>query len=392
MALIEFSPGNQIRLLHGGAEFHPALLAAIEAAQHDIWLETYIFSADRVGEAVVQALLQAARRGVRVRVISDWHGSGRGRLRQLKRDLAAGGAQHRSFNPWYWHGLSRSHRKLCLIDRQTAFIGGMNLNDDWHCDFDPRLELDAARWDFTAQIDGPLVARIVLDMQLQWERLGQVTVAKRVALALQRRRQQQHGTPHASSHAPVQASYVVRDNWFNRRTIQRAYLQAIGNAQQQVLLATPYFAPGRKFLRALASAAERGVQVTLLLGAGQFALQDAVARAFYPRLLKSGVRLFEYRRTQLHGKVAVTDQNWLTVGSSNCDGLSLFLNQEANLVIKDAELARQMREHIEQAVQDASPITLIDFVQVPWYKRAWYELAFWVYLGLMRVVTWGEYA
>ncbi len=223
---------------------------------------------------------------------------------------------------------------------------------------------------------------------MQWTRLGKATVAKRVSLALERRRK---SSP-SDSHTPALASYVVRDNWFNRRTIQRSYLQAIGNAQQQVWLATPYFAPGRKFLHALASAAERGVSVTLLLGAGQFALQDAVARAFYPRLLKSGVKLYEYRRTQLHGKVAVTDQHWLTVGSSNCDGLSLFLNQEANLMVKDAELARQMREHIEQAVQDATQITLTDFVQEPLYKRAWYELAFWMYLGLMRIVTWGEYA
>lgn len=388
MPSIEFSPGNQIRLLHCAAEFHPALLAAIEQAQRSIWLETYIFAEDSAGEAVLQALIQAARRGVEVQVIADWHGSGRSRILQIKQQLQASGAHYRSFNPWYWHGLSRSHRKLCLVDGSMAFVGGMNLNDDWRCDFDPNLKLDAARWDFTAQIEGPLVAQIAQDMEMQWARLGQVTVAKRLALALQRRRK----TPAPASRTPVLASYVVRDNWFNRRTIQRAYLQAMGNAQQQVWLATPYFAPGRKFLRALASAAERGVEVTLLLGAGQFVLQDAVARAFYPRLLKSGVKLFEYRRTQLHGKVAVTDQNWLTVGSSNCDGLSLFLNQEANLVVKDAELARQMREHIEQAVQDATPITLDDFVLVPWYKRAWYELAFWVYLGLMRVVTWGEYA
>lgn len=388
MPTIEFSPGNQIRLLHGGAEFHPALLGAIEQAQREVWLETYIFSDDSVGEAVLLALMHAALRGVRVQVIADWHGSGRSRILQLKAQLLASGAHYRSFNPWYWHGLSRSHRKLCLVDGSIAFVGGMNLNDDWRCDFDPDIMLEAARWDFTAQIEGPLVARIAQDMAMQWTRLGKATVAKRVSLALERRRK---SSP-SDSHTPALASYVVRDNWFNRRTIQRSYLQAIGNAQQQVWLATPYFAPGRKFLHALASAAERGVSVTLLLGAGQFALQDAVARAFYPRLLKSGVKLYEYRRTQLHGKVAVTDQHWLTVGSSNCDGLSLFLNQEANLMVKDAELARQMREHIEQAVQDATQITLTDFVQEPLYKRAWYELAFWMYLGLLRIVTWGEYA
>jgi cardiolipin synthase len=387
MPRIEFYANNQIKLLHSGAEFHPALLEAIGAAKYSIWLETYIFALDSVGQAVQQALVDAARRGVSVRVISDWHGSGRGRVKQLKRILTGCGAQHRSFNPWYWHGLSRSHRKLCLIDRQVAFVGGMNLNDDWRCDFDPALQLAAPRWDFTARIEGPLVAQIALDMQMQWERLGKITMIKRLKLAIERRMQ------HADNlSASALASYVVRDNWFNRRTIQRAYMQAIGNAHHSVLLATPYFAPGRKFKRALTAAAERGVQVTLLLGAGQFRLQDAVARAFYPRLLKSGVQLFEYRATQLHGKVAVIDQQWITVGSSNCDGLSLFLNQEANLVIKDAALAEQMRSHIEAALQQATPITPADFVLIPWYQRLGYELAYWVYLGLMRVVTWGEYA
>ncbi|WP_236422640.1 phospholipase D-like domain-containing protein, partial [Escherichia coli] len=109
----------------------------------------------------------------------------------------------------------------------------------------------------------------------------------------------------------------------NRSTIQKAYLQALGRARHSVLLATPYFAPGRKFRKALAHAARRGVQVTLLIGVGEFKIQDAVAHSFYPKLLLDGVRVVEYRKTQLHAKVAVVDDDWATVGSSNCDGLSL---------------------------------------------------------------------
>ena len=130
------------------------------------------------------------------------------------------------------------------------------------------------------------------------------------------------------------AAFVVRDNLRNRRTIQRAYLQAIGRAKNSVLLANPYFAPGHKFRKALAQAAQRGVEVTLLIGVGEIWLQDMVARSFYPKLLGSGVQVIEYRKTQLHAKVAVVDDDWATVGSSNCDGLSLFLNQEANMVVQ----------------------------------------------------------
>lgn len=386
MAQWQYYADNRLRLLAGGNGFHPALLEAINAAQHEICLETYIFAGDEVGQTIEQALQAAARRGVAVKVISDWHGTGRGRIKQLERTLRSSGAEHRSYNPWFWHGASRSHRKLCLIDGHTAFVGGMNLNDDWRCDFDPAVKLEAPRWDFTAQIEGPLVQLIALDMQMQWQRLGRITLRQRLQLAQRIRR---HDAPAGSG--PAIASFVVRDNWRNRRTIQRAYLQAIGNARHSVLLATPYFAPGRKFKTALAAAAERGVKVTLLLGVGQFKLQDAVARAFYPRLLKSGVHLAEYHHTQLHGKVAVVDDHWATVGSSNCDGLSLFLNQEANIVVKDTEFARELRQQFETALAQANPVTLSDFVLIPWYRRAGYELAFWAYQGLMRVVTWGEY-
>jgi cardiolipin synthase A/B len=382
---------NYVKLLHLGAQFHPALLDAIAKAKHEILLETYIFAPDQVGDAIQQALQNAARRGVRVRIILDWHGTGRSRVNDLRRAFHEAGAEYRSFNPWFWHGFTRSHRKLCLIDGNIAFVGGMNLNDDWLCDFDPALRLNAPRWDFTAQIEGPLVETIQLNMQLQWAKLNKMNFLERRKLSRKLSLQLHHANTD-TNRPPALTSFAVRDNWRNRRTIQRAYLNAIGNARHSILLATPYFAPGRKFKRALALAAERGVQVTLLLGSGQFPLQDAVARAFYPRLLKSGVKLIEYHHTQLHGKVAVIDDQWATVGSSNCDGLSLFLNQEANIIISDTAFSLDLRQHIQQAMADGNPVTLDDFALIPWYRRAGYEFSFWVYQGLMRIVTLGEYA
>jgi cardiolipin synthase len=386
MPALHFFSHNQLTLLHNGEQFHPALLGAIENASSEIILETYIFSADDVGQAIQRALQQAAQRGVRVYVISDWHGTGRERISSLRQSFATSGVSHRTFNPWFWHGLTRTHRKLCVIDQRIAFVGGMNLNSDYICDFDPEKKLNAPRWDFTAQIEGPLVHRIWLDTRVHWARLGHISWIERLRLARQLKRSQ----PLLPTRPPA-ASFAVRDNWANRNTIQRAYLQALGNARHSVWLATPYFAPGRKLRRALTKAAERGVRVTLVLGTGQFALQDAVARAFYPRLLKSGVEVREYQISQLHGKVAVIDDDWATVGSSNCDGLSLFLNQEANLVIRDSDFADQLRQYIAAAAEISPRISLRDFDQLPWYRRAWYEVAFWGYLGLMRLVTWGEY-
>jgi cardiolipin synthase A/B len=130
----------------------------------------------------------------------------------------------------------------------------------------------------------------------------------------------------------------------------------------------------------------------LLLGVGQFRMQDAVAHSFYPKLLRAGVRIVEYRRTQLHGKVAVIDDDWATVGSSNYDGLSLFVNQEANVVVKDAAFAGALREHIARGIADGVAIDPHDFASIPWYRRLWYGSAYLIYKSLMSVISSGKYA
>jgi cardiolipin synthase len=183
---------------------------------------------------------------------------------------------------------------------------------------------------------------------------------------------------------------VLRDNLRNRRTIQRAYLQALGHARQSALLTSPYFAPGRKLRRGLEEAARRGVEVTLLLGVGHYRLQDAVSQSYYPKLMKAGVKIVEYRKTTLHAKVAVVDEHWATVGSSNFDGLSLLVNQEANVVIRDADFSRALRQQIEIGIADGDAVAADAFDNLPWQARAWHGTAFFLYRLLMRVITIGN--
>jgi cardiolipin synthase len=129
----------------------------------------------------------------------------------------------------------------------------------------------------------------------------------------------------------------------------------------------------------------------LLIGVGEIWLQDAVAHSFYPKLLAAGVKVVEYRKTQLHAKVAVIDDQWATVGSSNVDGLSLFLNQEANIVIKDAVFARNLRRHIELAIADGVVIHEHDFAHVGRVRRIGYEVAFVLYKLVMRIFAVDKY-
>lgn len=387
MRSVNFLADNDVKLLHTGSDYFPALIAAIDAARYEVYFETYIFAGDDTGQQVLAALIGAARRGVQVRMITDWWGTGRRQVNSMHEQLLAEGVEHRMFNPWFKRGITRTHRKICVVDREVAYVGGININDDMFCDYDHSRELAAPRWDFAVQVRGPLVADIHLEAVTQWRRLGKMTLIKRISLYRDMRKVNKVVAQHA-----VQAGFVVRDNLRNRRTIQRAYLQALGRARQSVLLANPYFAPSRKFRRALTSAAERGVDVVLLIGVGEIWLQDAVAHSFYPKLLAAGVRIVEYHKTQLHAKVAVIDEDWATVGSSNVDGLSLFLNQEANVVIKDAAFAHSLRQHILAAMADGVEIHSADFEHVGRFRRIGYEIAFVFYKLLMRVFAVGKYA
>ena len=384
MHSVNFVGHNAVSLLESGHALFPAMIAAIDGAHQDIHFETYIFGADATGRAVQAALERAAGRGVKVRVVTDWFGTGRKQAQLLGQAFAAAGVFYRVFNPWFKRGVTRTHRKIVVVDRTIAFVGGININDDMLRDYAPHHPLPAPRWDFAVQVSGPLVAQIRRETQVQWARVGHLGLVERLSLLRAMR-----ARPHPAGVSPMQAGFVVRDNLRNRRTIQRAYLQALGRARHSVLLANPYFAPGRKFREALSHAAQRGVEVKLLIGVGEFWLQDMVARSFYPKLLDCGVQVIEYRKTQLHAKVAVIDEDWSTVGSSNCDGLSLFLNQEANVVVKDAQFARTMRAHIERGMADGVAIHADHFVKVGRLRRFGYEAAYLLYRVTMRIFTIG---
>ena len=385
MRAISFSKGNHLTLLHRGAEFFPALIQAMDAAESEIYLETYIFALDQTANLVKAALLRAASRGLRVHVLADWLGTGRAHCAALAAEFIPAGIVYRSFNPWFRRGVARTHRKIVVIDGRLAFLGGLNINDDMLSDDDSALPLPAPRWDFAVSISGPLVDQIHTEAVLQWVRQP----LKHLRLRWKNMRQQRAVI--RASLAVDETALVVRDNLRNRGAIQRALLLALGHARQSAYFVTPYFAPGRKLRRALVMAAQRGVHVTLLIGVGQFRMQDAVAQSFYPRLSRAGIQLVEYRKTQLHGKVAVIDDIWATVGSSNFDGLSLFVNQEAHILVQDAGFALALRKHIERGVAEGSVISRAAVDGLTWRRRAWNGFAYFLYKSVLQIISSGKY-
>ncbi len=386
MSATSYSRSNHLSLLHRGAEFFPALIHAIDSASVEIYLETYIFAVDDTANQVRDALIRAASRGVMVYVLVDWLGTGKSSVALLQAALEPSGVHFVAFNPWFQRGIARTHRKIIVIDQRLAFLGGLNINDDLISDDGSGMRLPAPRWDFAVSIIGPLVDDVLAEVATQWKRQSSQTLRRRLGHI-----RQWYASRHSVQWQVAEAAIVVRDNLRNRVAIERQLLQALGRAHHSAVLVTPYFAPGRKLRRALLHAAARGVDITLLIGVRQFAMQDAVAQSFYPRFVRAGIRLVEYRATQLHGKAAVVDDTWTTLGSSNFDGLSLFVNHEANVIVRDATFAMVLRDIIARGIAEGTVITSADVEKFSWFKRAGNRLAYLLYRAVLKFITAGRY-
>ncbi len=386
-----FLAGNRIELLVTGSDFFPALVAAIDAAEAEIHLETYIFADDETGRAVAAALGRAAARGVAVRVIVDGFGSP-GFLDGLGRSMIADGVSLMIYRPEVArlrlrrHRLRRLHRKIAVIDGKLAFVGGINIVDDID-----RPEQTAPRLDYAVAVRGPILPVIEKDTRHLWRLLRWANFRRRPRRA-----------PAPPIEPPpvcgdVEAAFVVRDNLRHRRDIEEAYLEAIAGARREIVLANAYFLPGRRFRRALVEAARRGVRVTLLLqGRVEYLLQHYATQALYGQLLGAGVRIFEYRKSFLHAKVGVVDDEWATVGSSNIDPFSLLLSREANLLIRDRPFAGRLRQSLERVMaDDSTEVGLEDIVCRPLLARAIRWLAYTavrIGVGIAGYADHGDYA
>lgn len=379
-----FIRGNDVTLLAGGNAYFAALIEAIDAARYEIFLETYIFNDDRAANAVRDALVRAAQRKVKVYVIMDGFGSGE-YGRTLAKELPELGVAVRIYRPERWWQtflgrgrelLRRLHRKLCVIDDDIAFVGGINLLDDY---IDPNHgPLAAPRFDFAVQLRGPVVRTISLSMRrLAWQ-LRFVSLSQ--SSGTFPRRKQVRDAAMMPGGLPV--AFVPRDNLRFRSTIEEAYIDAISNAQARVIIANAYFFPGRRLRRVLVDAASRGVQVQLLLqGKMEYAIQHYGTQALYGQLLTAGVEIFEYTVSFLHAKVAVIDDDWATVGSSNIDPFSLSLAREANVIVRDTGFAAQLSEYLQHAITwDAKAVDPTAFANRGLFNR----LKNWLAYGVLR--------
>ncbi|MBJ7373691.1 MAG: cardiolipin synthase ClsB [Pseudomonas sp.] len=339
----QWHSNNRVELLENGEEYFPRVFEAMRAAKSEILLETFIVFEDKVGAELQQILIEAAQRGVRTTVSLDGFGCGELSTGYLSA-LSDAGVHLQIFDPAPKHlgirtnWFRRLHRKIVVVDGLIAFIGGINFSGDHLADFGPE-----AKQDYSVEIQGPVVADIHHFALLQSGRPG------RARFWWQRRSQRLEEM--AFTDHDGQVRLVFRDNDQHNTDIEDVYLQVLRKAKRRVIIANAYFFPGYRLLREIRNAARRGVEVRLILqGQPDMLVAKLAARMTYDYLLRAGVQIHEYCQRPLHGKVALVDDDWSTVGSSNLDPLSLSLNLEANVLIRD----RAFNQHLYERLEDLS--------------------------------------
>jgi cardiolipin synthase len=338
-----FVASNGVRLLINGREAFPEMLEAIRGAKHSVLLEMYWFDSDRVGRTFAAALMDAARRGVKVAVIYDAIGS-LGASPEMFDELRAEGIHVLEYNPVApWRRrfrldrlTRRDHRKILLVDGTLGFTGGVNLADEWA----PEEEERGGGWrDDMIRVEGPAVDGFLRCFAGAWRRqAGELPPFVAEALAAPEPRP----TARSEGH---RVQVVGEVGLGGRHAMGSSYLVAIYRADRRVWIKNSYFVPDRRVVRALRRAARRGVDVRVIVpGESDVPVTAWASRHVWGRLMRSGVRIYQWTRGILHSKTAVVDGNWSTIGTFNLDHLSLRMNLEVNVTVLDADFGARM-EH-----------------------------------------------
>lgn len=341
-----WTPGNKVDLLENGEAFFPRVFEAIAGAEREVIVETFILAEDKVGLGLHAAMVAAAQRGVRVDLMVDGFGSP-DLSAEFVHGLTCASVKVRIFDPGTrvlgqrMNMLRRMHRKIVVVDGLRAFVGGINYSADHLADFGP-----LAKQDYAVELAGPIVGDIHRFV------LQAIAIGGKDHRWYRRRIQAAPAPAEIPDAGPAEVLFVTRDNRRHTNDIERHYRAAIRTARRRITIANAYFFPGYTLIRELRRAARRGVDVRLILqGEPDMPIVKTAARMLYHHLLHAGVRIFEYCERPLHGKVALVDGHWSTVGSSNLDPLSLSLNLEANVVIRDTAFNAELANRLEHLMQ-----------------------------------------
>jgi cardiolipin synthase len=360
------SEGNKVDLLRNGVQIFPAMLSAIKASRRTINLEFYIYWDGEIGRTFASVLAERARAGVKVNVILDAVGSAT-MSPDLVQFLQRNGISVEWYHPLRWYTLSRAnhrtHRKLLIVDGEVGFCGGVGIADLWLGDAETK-----DHWrDTVVRVEGPAVTQMQFAFMDNWVKSrGELLTGLDYFPQVEKR-----GTCLAQvlKSSPSEGSSAVK----------LMYIVSIVSAQKSIYLSSAYFIPDPDTRRALEGAVRRGVDVRVIVP-GEFTDVPIVRHAgrfYYNRLLRRGIRLFEYQPTMMHAKTMVVDGIWSTIGSSNFDERSFRLNDEVNVNIYDAGIAAQMEQMFFEDLARSEEVEPRSWVKRPWLDRVKERVAGW---------------
>ncbi|MCC5808972.1 MAG: phosphatidylserine/phosphatidylglycerophosphate/cardiolipin synthase family protein [Ectothiorhodospiraceae bacterium] len=346
------SSGQQ--LFFEGDALYRDMLDGIAGASERVWMESYIFSADSTGQRFAEALMRAAGRGLDVRLHVDAAGMLFETPREFLAELKRAGVKVRVFHRWSWRDPwrynRRNHCKLLLLDERQVYLGGFNIHDASSME-----RMGEKRWrDTHVRLNSAEMARQAAQVFL-------VFWTRRVPRALR------HGKPLDLFNSDTLVTNRIPRH---RHALRTLFYQGLYRAKEHVRIATPYFAPDRRTRHNLMRAAERGVDVTLLLPAvSDNRLVQMAARFIYDRLLHAGIRIFEYQPRKMHAKTIAVDGVWASIGSANLDYRSLFHNYEINYTTIKPEVCEELERQFAEDLEQSEEITLDSLRHYGWWER-----------------------
>lgn len=337
---------DEYTLYTEGDDLYDAMLASIGAARRRVDVESYIYASDEVGWRIGEALAAQARAGLQVRLMVDAAGSMTSFSRTLEGYLRKHGVAVRRFHRWSWRQpfrfYRRDHRKLLVVDGREAFVGGFNIHRE-----SSRAAYGPGRWrDTHVRLSGALAERASATFDAFWD--GELE------------RDLPPGRPSGDA-------LVSNHSRICRHQVHCLYVRLLQSAERRLYVTTPYFVPDRRTQDQLVHAARRGVDVRLLLpGKSDVPMARWAARAAYRTLLSAGIRVFEYQPRMLHAKTAVVDGVVATVGTTNLDYWSLFVNYELNLFSANRGLCLALEDQFQTDLTDAVEMTVPGWSRRPW--------------------------
>lgn len=355
IAAADVSSGNGVRLIQDGPQTFDEMMALIAAAQRSVALESYIFRSDQVGQRFGDALIEAAARGVEVRILMDWIG-GRGTSRGFLTDLRRAGVQLRVWNPpglrAFLGFLPRDHRKLLVVDDRIGITGGVGIGHEWLGHAGKRRR---SQWRDTAvRIEGPAAANMLQAFENMWNRAA--GKERRGSDRLRRGLPSGHNIDSAT-HEPALVGIIEGEPW-RRRVARALQMQAIA-AERSIWIASAYFMPSWSEVEALTGAARDGVDVRILVPSrNDHPWVSLLTRRYYRRLLTNGVRVWEWNGEMMHAKTSVVDSRWVRVGSTDFNILGVAINYELDALIEDAVLGREAEARFLSDLEHSREVTL----------------------------------